>query len=204
MANFDSDLDSISHNNLIAEVLKLRKAIRNHRDQKGDDRCWMDDIELYKTLPEGVADADLSLLSDDQFKRNCDLFVKNRKRPVPKGAVIGQYVMDRLKESCSKNVVIFGVTVVGNFVYTGNIFEVNDYKSFEFSRGTGMGIEDMDFIKSGVAIKKILDGKGNVLYENTVISWEYGSKHKTKDEIYELQVLSFGKEVAEKLCENKK
>jgi hypothetical protein len=29
------------------------EAIRKHRDQRGDDRCWMDDEELYKTLPEG-------------------------------------------------------------------------------------------------------------------------------------------------------
>ncbi len=29
------------------------QAIRKHRDQRGDDRCWLDDEELYKTLPEG-------------------------------------------------------------------------------------------------------------------------------------------------------
>jgi hypothetical protein len=31
----------------------LESAIRKHRDQRGDDRCWLDDEELYKTLPEG-------------------------------------------------------------------------------------------------------------------------------------------------------
>jgi hypothetical protein len=35
------------------EVERLRQAIRNHRDQRGDDRCWLDDEELYKALPEG-------------------------------------------------------------------------------------------------------------------------------------------------------
>jgi predicted transport protein len=28
-------------------------AIRMHRDQNGDDRCWEDDVTLYKKLPEG-------------------------------------------------------------------------------------------------------------------------------------------------------
>lgn len=28
----------------------LESAIRKHRDQRGDDRCWLDDEELYKTL----------------------------------------------------------------------------------------------------------------------------------------------------------
>jgi len=82
MENLDNDLNLISHNHLVEEVLKLRNAIRSHRDQIGDDRCWMDDIGLYKILPEGVAGADLSLLSDEQFRRNCDLFIKNRKCPV--------------------------------------------------------------------------------------------------------------------------
>lgn len=38
---------------LIAERDAYAAAIRNHRDQRGDDRCWEDDITLYKTLPEG-------------------------------------------------------------------------------------------------------------------------------------------------------
>lgn len=31
----------------------LEAAIRRHRDQRGDDRCWMDDEVLYVALPEG-------------------------------------------------------------------------------------------------------------------------------------------------------
>ena len=33
--------------------LKLEQGVRTHRDQRGDDRCWMDDENLYKLLPEG-------------------------------------------------------------------------------------------------------------------------------------------------------
>lgn len=32
---------------------KYAAAIRKHRDQRGDDRCWLDDEELYRVLPEG-------------------------------------------------------------------------------------------------------------------------------------------------------
>lgn len=35
------------------EVIKLRAAIRKHRDMSGDDRCYIDDAELYSVLPEG-------------------------------------------------------------------------------------------------------------------------------------------------------
>lgn len=199
MANNDTDLEKISHNSLKDKILKLRNAIREHRDQRGDDRCWMDDVELYKTLPEGVADADISLLSDEQFRRNCDLFIKNRKCPVPQGAVIGQYVMDRLRTNCPKRVVLFYVSVVGEFVRTGTIFRVQNFKSFEFLSSPGNGIETIDFIKSGLAIRKITSDEGDILYENLAIPREYGTKHKTPEEIHELQTLSFGKEVAKQL-----
>jgi hypothetical protein len=33
-------------------VGQLENAIRTHRDQRSDDRCWMDDLELYKVLAE--------------------------------------------------------------------------------------------------------------------------------------------------------
>lgn len=35
------------------EIDRLRAAIRAHRDQRGDDRCWQDDETLYAVLPEG-------------------------------------------------------------------------------------------------------------------------------------------------------
>lgn len=36
-------------------VAELEAAIRTHRDQRGDDRCWMDDETLYRVLPEGYS-----------------------------------------------------------------------------------------------------------------------------------------------------
>lgn len=38
-----------------ARVEELEAAIRRHRDQRGDDRCWMDDEALYAALPEGYS-----------------------------------------------------------------------------------------------------------------------------------------------------
>jgi hypothetical protein len=35
------------------KIIYYENAIRKHRDQKGDDRCYEDDYELYKSLPEG-------------------------------------------------------------------------------------------------------------------------------------------------------
>lgn len=35
------------------EIEKLQTAIRKHRDMLGDDRCHIDDAELYAALPEG-------------------------------------------------------------------------------------------------------------------------------------------------------
>src|SRR5688572_6257600 len=65
-------------NDLKKLVLKYETAIRDHRDQKGDDRCWLDDEELYKTLPEGyfppARDTAVELC-------NCVKFITNRKNP---------------------------------------------------------------------------------------------------------------------------
>ena len=49
----------------------LENAIRKHRDERGDDRCWMDDAVLYKTLPEGftppVRDSSVELKMCEQY-----------------------------------------------------------------------------------------------------------------------------------------
>lgn len=59
----------------------LLAAVRKHRDQKGDDRCWLDDRELYAVLPEGVADADLRLHNPAEMLRNCQRYIASRQDP---------------------------------------------------------------------------------------------------------------------------
>ena len=199
MESLDKDLDLVSHNSLKDEVLKLRNAIRSHRDQKGDDRCWMDDIELYKALPEGVAEADLSLLSDEQFRRNCDLFIKNRKCPVPQGITIGQYVMDRLRERAGQKIVIFSVCGGGSGVTIGVLEKVQDVNSFTVYSDSLQSSITVSFIDFWYAIVKIMSREGDILYENSVISRNLKDTINTPKEIENLQILSFGREVAEKL-----
>ena len=47
----DEDLEQMSRQQLIAEVIKLREGIRVHRDSSGHDLCWHHP-ELWALLPE--------------------------------------------------------------------------------------------------------------------------------------------------------
>ncbi len=62
---------------LVAEVDRLREAIRDHMNQRGDDRCHLDDGELYAALPEGdtrpARDAAVTL-------ENCERYVRCRQQ----------------------------------------------------------------------------------------------------------------------------
>ncbi len=78
----DDDLVQMDEEQLRAEVKKLRAVIRYHRDQKGDDRCWVDDLRLYEALPEGSAGYDSTLPPEDVFLENCKRFCRSRQTPV--------------------------------------------------------------------------------------------------------------------------
>ena len=47
----DSDLDKLSREELVAEVVKLRNAIRTHRDSTGQNLCWHHPA-MWALLPE--------------------------------------------------------------------------------------------------------------------------------------------------------
>ena len=47
----DTDLDTLSREQLIAEVKKLRAGIREHRDSTGHELCWHHPA-LWALLPE--------------------------------------------------------------------------------------------------------------------------------------------------------
>jgi hypothetical protein len=49
----DADLKSMNEAQLREEVLKLRRAIREQRDQTGHDLCWFLP-ELWNVLPEKI------------------------------------------------------------------------------------------------------------------------------------------------------
>lgn len=63
----------------VDKVAMYEAAIRSHRDARGDDRCWLDDEELYKTLPEGYTPPKRDTCVELE---NCIRFVKTRQHPV--------------------------------------------------------------------------------------------------------------------------
>lgn len=49
----DEDLETLSRDQLIAEVKTLRSAIRDHRDASGHELCWHHPA-LWSLLPEKI------------------------------------------------------------------------------------------------------------------------------------------------------
>ena len=62
--------------NIDSQIVEMRKAIRSHRDQIGDDRCWIDDHAVYNTVPS--IRQKVYLPSYEEGMRKCRLFYKNR------------------------------------------------------------------------------------------------------------------------------
>lgn len=75
----DEDVFGLSVHQLQDEVLKLRNGIRAHRDQKGDDNCWLDDqMYLYGLLPEKIG-AEPELPNKDLMMLNCSRYYECRQ-----------------------------------------------------------------------------------------------------------------------------
>lgn len=74
----DIDLYAMSRTQLVQEIMKMRDGARSHRDQRGDDKCWMDDEVLYRLLPEGYSpparDTAVELA-------NCEKYICSRRNP---------------------------------------------------------------------------------------------------------------------------
>lgn len=65
----DDDLDGMTRAELVAEVTRLRAAIREHRDSSGHGLCWHHPA-LWATLPE-QGDATIAVPPWPQFLRGC-------------------------------------------------------------------------------------------------------------------------------------
>lgn len=57
----------------------LQQAVREHRDARGDDRCWLDDETLYKCLPEGYTPVERDTTVELDM---CRKFILNRRHPL--------------------------------------------------------------------------------------------------------------------------
>lgn len=89
---------------LIDEIQSLRDAVRKHRDEKHHDRCWLDDLELYKKLPEGLDKVDQQLPPEKEFLDNCKRYYDHRQNP--------NIVFIRQKETDIEHVITRGYEVV--------------------------------------------------------------------------------------------
>lgn len=77
-----------------AEAERLRAAIAEHHAQRGDDRCWLDDLKLYAAAGIDADPADLALPARGDFLASCERYWCQRQRPEdrtrPPGKTIGQ------------------------------------------------------------------------------------------------------------------
>ena len=69
MTDIDSDLITMSRDELVEEVRKLRAGISAHRDSTGHDLCWHHPA-LWSLLPEPVK-PDIAVPPWAEFMRGC-------------------------------------------------------------------------------------------------------------------------------------
>jgi hypothetical protein len=65
----DEDLNTLSREQLVAEIRKLRSGIREHRDSTGQGLCWHHP-NLWSLLPEKTP-PDIAVPAWPQFMRGC-------------------------------------------------------------------------------------------------------------------------------------
>jgi hypothetical protein len=81
----DDDLESLSRENLIREVKRLRAGIRAHRDSSGHDLCWHHP-QLWGLLPERV-DPQVAVPPWPKFLRGCVRYRESLDRELPDAPV---------------------------------------------------------------------------------------------------------------------
>ena len=83
----DDDVYTMDHAALVAEVKRLRAAIREHRDSSGHDLCWHHP-KLWSLLPEGAAA--VPVIPDwPQFMRGCVQYRESLDRELPHAPITG-------------------------------------------------------------------------------------------------------------------
>ena len=81
----DEDLEALSPDQLLAEVKKLRAAIREHRDSSGHELCWHHP-QLWGLLPEPI-DPQIAVPPWPKFLRGCVRYRESLERQRPDAPV---------------------------------------------------------------------------------------------------------------------
>jgi hypothetical protein len=81
----DDDLDTLSRDELAAEVRKLRDGIRRHRDTSGHDLCWHHP-QLWGLLPERV-EPEVAVPPWPKFMRGCVRYRESLQAQLPDAPV---------------------------------------------------------------------------------------------------------------------
>jgi len=84
--DMDDDLDSLTRDELVAEIVRLRAGIRAHRDSSGHDVCWHHP-QLWGLLPEPVPQK-LAVPAWPQFLRGCVRYREALDRELPNAVVV--------------------------------------------------------------------------------------------------------------------
>lgn len=74
----DEDLDALGRDQLVAEVKRLRAAIRTHRDSTGHALCWHHP-QLWGTLPERTP-PEIAVPPWPSFLRGCVRYRESLER----------------------------------------------------------------------------------------------------------------------------
>jgi hypothetical protein len=77
----DTDVEGMSHDQLVAEVKRLRQGIRIHRDSTGHDLCWHHPA-LWSLLP-GHSDRVPIVPDWPQFLRGCIRYRQSLDEQIP-------------------------------------------------------------------------------------------------------------------------
>ena len=77
----DDDLSDFTKDQLIAEVRRLRRGIREHRDSTGHELCWHHP-QLWGLLPEPVP-PHIAVPDWPQFLRGCLRYRESLDRQLP-------------------------------------------------------------------------------------------------------------------------
>jgi hypothetical protein len=77
------------------KIAALVDAITRHRDQKGDDRCWLDDLVLYAAI--GEPNAVQHLPEKCEFLKSCERYWEQRQAPLDKLVRAGDMTIGQLE-----------------------------------------------------------------------------------------------------------